>query len=295
MNFDTYQDKAQTTDQRPGRDESNLVVPLLGLAGETGSLLTEYKKLLRDGSAYHIFSERIQEEIGDILWYVANIATKAGLRLENIAQSNLQKIQNRWNPVAEMPLLPGSKFFDENYPDSERLPRMFSISIQEEKGSSPSVRMFLEGEKIGSHLTDNAYMDDGYRFHDIFHLAFVAVLGWSPVARAIMQKKRRSEPQTDEIEDGGRAAVIEEAIAALIFDYAKKRAFLEGVSALDYSLLNTIKSLTEHLEVSACSLHTWERAILQAFDVWRQIVVHRSGIVVGNQYEGSLKFEQLRS
>jgi hypothetical protein len=106
-----------------------------------------------------------------------------------------------------------------------------------------------------------------------------------------MRKKRKSNPQTDEVEDGGRAAVIDEAIAALAFDYAKSHAFLEGVSTIDYGFLNTIKSLTEHLEVSTISLHTWERAILQGFDVWRQIVAHRGGVIVGNQYEGTLRFE----
>jgi len=294
MNFDTYQDRAQETDQRPGDDESSLVVPLLGLAGETGSLLTEYKKLLRDGPAYRVFSERIREEIGDILWYVSNIATKAGLRLEDIAESNLRKIQNRWNPPADMPLLVGQRFLDESYPETEQLPRIFRITIHEKDGPTPSVRVFMDDEQIGSHLTDNAYDDDGYRFHDVLHLAFAAVLGWSPVARAIMRKKRKSEPRIDEVEDGGRAAVIDEAIAALAFDYARRHAFLKGVATLDYDLLKTIKSLTEHLEVRSASLHSWEQAILQGFAVWRQIVVHRGGIVLGNQYERSLTFQALQ-
>jgi NTP pyrophosphatase (non-canonical NTP hydrolase) len=293
MNFDEYQDEAQATDQHPGRSESSLVVPLLGLAGESGSLLTEYKKLLRDGDAYRVFSERIEEEIGDILWYLANIATKAGLRLEDVAESNLRKIRNRWNPPLEMPLLPGGRFLDENYPPTEHLPRTFRVAIREEHGPPPRVRIFLGESQIGSHLTDNAYNDDGYRFHDVFHLAFAAVLGWSPVTRAIMGKKRKSNPQTDEVEDGGRAAVIDEAVAALAFDYAKKHAFLEGVDTLDYGFLNTIKSLTDHLEVNARSLHTWQRAILQGFEVWRQIVANRGGVVVGNQYEGTLRFEPL--
>ncbi|HET9281072.1 MAG TPA: nucleoside triphosphate pyrophosphohydrolase family protein [Candidatus Angelobacter sp.] len=292
MNFDNYQDEAQITDQHPGKDEVSLVVPLLGLAGETGSLLTEYKKLLRDGSAYKVFSERIQEELGDILWYLANIATKAGLRLEDVARSNLRKIGNRWTPAPEVPLLPGSKFLDAEYPENERLPRTFAVTIREEAGPTPRVRISMNGEQIGSHLTDNAYKDDGYRFHDVFHLAFAAVLGWSPVARAIMKKKRKSNPRTDEVEDGGRAAVIDEAIAALAFDYAKKHAFLKGVTMLDYSILNTIKSLTEHLEVNVQSLHTWERAILQAFDVWRLVVANRGGIVIGNLYEGTVTFQK---
>jgi NTP pyrophosphatase (non-canonical NTP hydrolase) len=93
MDLQQYQLEASKTDQVPGSDIKSLMVPLLGLAGEAGSLLTEYKKLLRDGEAYRIFKERIAEELGDILWYVANIATKAELNLADVAHGNLTKIR----------------------------------------------------------------------------------------------------------------------------------------------------------------------------------------------------------
>jgi NTP pyrophosphatase (non-canonical NTP hydrolase) len=96
MDFHYYQQEASKTDQVPGPEEQNIVVPLLGLAGEAGSLLTEYKKHFRDGAAYRIFKERIAEELGDILWYMANIATKTGLSLDGVAQGNLRKIHDRW-------------------------------------------------------------------------------------------------------------------------------------------------------------------------------------------------------
>jgi NTP pyrophosphatase (non-canonical NTP hydrolase) len=96
MDFHHCQQEANKTDQVPGPEEQNIVVPLLGLAGEAGSLLTEYKKHFRDDDAYRIFTERIAEELGDILWYMANIATEAGLSLEEVAQGNLRKIHDRW-------------------------------------------------------------------------------------------------------------------------------------------------------------------------------------------------------
>ena len=43
--------------------------------------------------------------------------------------------------------------------------------------------MLMDGVLVGAALTDNAYQDDGYRFHDVFHIAFTAILGWSPVLR----------------------------------------------------------------------------------------------------------------
>lgn len=44
---------------------------MLGLAGETGELLNEYKKHLRDGEAHVLFKDRVAEELGDLLWYIA--------------------------------------------------------------------------------------------------------------------------------------------------------------------------------------------------------------------------------
>ncbi|MEQ1711401.1 MAG: MazG nucleotide pyrophosphohydrolase domain-containing protein, partial [Hyphomicrobium sp.] len=83
MNLNHYQSEAQQTDRVPTTSQASVelgvIVPLLGLAGEAGELLSAYKKFLRDGPAHRLFKERVAEELGDILWYVANVATKFGL------------------------------------------------------------------------------------------------------------------------------------------------------------------------------------------------------------------------
>ena len=66
------------------------------------------------------------------------------------------------------------------------------------------------------------------RFHDVFHLANAAILHWSPVFRALIRQKRKSDPKIDEVEDGGRATVVEEGLTAWIFSYAKGLNFFEG-------------------------------------------------------------------
>jgi NTP pyrophosphatase (non-canonical NTP hydrolase) len=91
MTLDEYQNEAAKTDKQKGKTEDGLIVPLLGLAGETGSLLTLYKKWMRDGDAYQVLGSRIAEELGDVLWYVATIAGKAGLSLSEIGDLNLKK------------------------------------------------------------------------------------------------------------------------------------------------------------------------------------------------------------
>ena len=55
---------------------------------------------------------------------------------------------------------------------------------------------------IGDTLTDNVRDPDHYRFHDVFHLAYAAILHWSPVVRALIKQKRKSVQYIDENEDG---------------------------------------------------------------------------------------------
>jgi len=81
------------------------------------------------------------------------------------------------------------------------------------------------GVIIGDRLKYNANETDHYGFHDVFHLAYVAHLGWSPVIRSLLKVKRKSVRAVDENEDGARAMIIEEGIATWIFNHAKKRDF----------------------------------------------------------------------
>lgn len=277
VDFNSYQKEALRTDRVPTQDctedATSLIVPMLGLAGETGQLLSEYKKHLRDGEAHRLFKERVSEELGDLLWYIANVASKFDLSLCGVARANLAKVEERWASKRAEPLI-----FDTELPEVERLPRQFEVEIIDvEDESGWRVRVMIDGKAFGAELTDNAYDPDGYRFHDVFHFAYAAVLGWSPVTRSLLRRKRKSRPLLDEVEDGGRAAVIEEGVAALAFDYARRHRFLDGVAALDFQLLRTIKDMTSHLEVRQCTTGEWEQAILQGFEVWRSVLAAGGG------------------
>lgn len=185
-----------------------------------------------------------------------------------------------------------SNSFDSEFPKSERLPRKFAVSITNVvHNGSAKMKAFINGKQIGDELTDNAYSNDGYRFHDVFHFAYAAVLRWSPVTRRILKCKRKSRPIVDEVEDGGRAAVIEEGICAFVFDYARHHNFLDGVSHLDYELLRTIKSLTSDLEVSQCTIRDWKKAILMGYEVWRQVEKNVGGRVTIDLDESAILYE----
>jgi NTP pyrophosphatase (non-canonical NTP hydrolase) len=275
MDLSSYQAMVMATDQAPVGSDNAIIVPLLGLAGEAGELLSEYKKHLRDGAAHQLFTERVTEELGDLLWYVSNVATKFGLDLEHIAQKNLTKCGTRWGK----PRIDSAAYtFDDGFPDYERLPRQFEVElINVVEDGRVRMQTLLNGRQIGDDLTDNAWVGDGYRFHDVFHLAYAAVLGWSPVARKLLRRKRKSNPLVDEVEDGARAIITEECISVLVFEYARGHNFLAGISSLDYDLLKTIKSMTANLEVSLCTFGDWEKAILAGYEVWREIEKNQGG------------------
>ncbi len=278
MDLGEYQRESRRTDQLPPEDK---IVPLLGMGGEVGSLLAEYKKWLRDGDAHALVTEQIAEELGDILWYLANAATKFGLDLETIAAENLAKTTDRWLPEGTEPTY---RFFDHGFSIAEQLPRRFTAEVHDETGSSGKARMCLTINSVpaGDSLQDNSHGVDGYRFHDIFHLAHAAKLGWSPVLRGKLldpDRKRRSDPEVDEVEDGGRAIVIDEPIVAYVWEYARRHRFLDGVTTVDYRVLKTIGQLTSGLEVAARTSHQWEEAILSGYQVWRQVNAQRGGVV----------------
>jgi NTP pyrophosphatase (non-canonical NTP hydrolase) len=287
MKFRTYQEAALQTDQRQGTDLADIVVHLLGLAGEAGSVATEYKKMLRDGAAHTAAKARIREELGDVLWYIAALATKLDLDLDDIARANLEKTRDRWQRTTADP-------FDDDYPHSEQLPREgtfeFVASVTDE--GRPAVQVWHDGRWLGDPLTDNSHVGDGYRFHDVFHLAYAAVLGWSPVTRKLTGTKRKSNPEIDEAEDGGRAIVCEEGIALNAFAYATSHNYLVGVSRLDFPFLNSIRDNTTSYEVGVRTAADWEQAILTGFAAWRALRDNNGGTVVLNAETRSLVFQE---
>lgn len=274
MDLNEYQDKARATDQRPGREGDAIVVPLLGIAGEAGALLTEYKKLLRDGPAYASFSDQVAEELGDILWYVANLAGKFDLRLDDIAMANLVKTSTRWGDRESGPgAWTEPHLFDDGFPESEQFPRQMTAEVTQtvDPDSLATVRLTIDGQSYGDPLNDNTMFDDGYRFHDVLHLVHVAMLGWSPTMRRLMKRKRKSQPVIDHAEDGARATTVDEGVVEMIFDYARRHNFLDGVDRIDFELLRTVKRRTSSHEVRVRSVAEWEQAILEAYRIWRSI------------------------
>lgn len=180
------------TDQTGSDGSDGTLVAVLGLAGEAGDLATQFKKRLRDGAGYTLYPQACAEEIGDILWYASTLCSKLGLGFEEVARENLAKTKARWR--APQPL-PGQRaLYDAREKTTEQIPRQFTIAFTEtRRDGKTAVQLARSGKPCGAGLTDNAYFEDGYRYHDAFHLAYAAVLGWSPITRDLLACKRRSE------------------------------------------------------------------------------------------------------
>jgi NTP pyrophosphatase (non-canonical NTP hydrolase) len=373
MLLNDFQQFTIKTDQNTKPGYSGLSLPLLGLFGEVGSLLSELKKKQRDADSYAGYEESVLEEFGDVLWYFANIAQRASLTLDHLAKRMLREggqqglrsmemVDNfRALQIAREPAIPTNREtfeagaialagkvgrllddvslqkldinpelladhlvailkailraaddanvsldeavqrnikkvtsrwpIDRKYPDlfdvdldvDEQLPRRIEMLILEKKSGTKTVVMQkCNGINIGDRLTDNKAQADDYRFHDVFHLANAAVLGWSPVIRALLRVKRKSNPGVDETEDGARAVLIEEGVATWIFNHASRLNYFETINTLDYSLLKAVQELVTGYEVELCPLWLWEEAILQGYKAFRFLKENRKGLVVAD-------------
>jgi len=69
----------------------------LGLAGEAGEIAGKVKKILRDHDGRMTYSVRnaLAKELGDILWYVAELCTLLDLDMGDVANGNVTKLQDR--------------------------------------------------------------------------------------------------------------------------------------------------------------------------------------------------------
>lgn len=96
MEMNSYQSAARKTATYPdvGR---NPIYPTLGLTGEAGEVADKVKKVIRDREG--VFDtdtrEAIKLELGDVLWYVAQLSSELGYDLNEVAEANLQKLSSR--------------------------------------------------------------------------------------------------------------------------------------------------------------------------------------------------------
>ena len=96
MNFNDYQTKSRKTAKYPVIGHA-VIYPALGLVNEAGDVAGKIKKVFRDrdGQVSEEVREALKAELGDVLWYIAQVATELDLSLDEIAEHNIAKLYDR--------------------------------------------------------------------------------------------------------------------------------------------------------------------------------------------------------
>jgi len=96
MNLNEYQKKAKRTAGRVNI-KSDWVYPVLGLVGEAGEVADKVKKIFRDknGKISSEDKDALISELGDVLWYLSEIASQLDVKLEDVAKANIEKLASR--------------------------------------------------------------------------------------------------------------------------------------------------------------------------------------------------------
>jgi NTP pyrophosphatase (non-canonical NTP hydrolase) len=281
----TFADVQQARALNGATDSPAFEIALLGLAGKAGRLLDDASKLAENrftlsGHLVEIFREVVR---------AANIAN---IDLGEAAAANFQKTYSMWPPQY---LRTYPKLFDDDFVELERLPRQFQMELVEiERNGKKYVIQSRNDVIIGDAVTDNRVAEDDYRFHDVFHISYAAILGWSPVLRALFKLKRKSQSIIDEVQDGARAILVEECVSNLVFEQAVRLNYFESLDGLDYSLMKLIPHFVKGREVEVCQLWQWERAILEGYRVFRKFRQHRKGVITADLEKRTIDFVELK-
>lgn len=318
MEFRQFQLKARETSQLSLGGPQGVTAPMLGLASETGSILNVYKKYLRDGIDLASNRDLLREELGDLLWYVAAVATACELDLEDIAATNLRRTRDRYLRTGREQF-DGLPVLDAAYPIHERFPRRLVVAFVElphlsGRGSARMTLVSAEpnafpdgpavigsrrpvgfdvGAPLGDQLTDNSRRTDSYRFHDAIHFGFLAVLGWSPTVRALLRLKRKSDPDTDECEDGARAIFAEEGLAAVLSRLAKRRMGFLSESSIDGEVIDVVRAAVTDLEVERLPGWLWRSAIHQGFCALHNLAANAGGYLSADLDDRRLTYHKV--
>lgn len=94
LTLNDYQNYASRTARAGGDGQQRLIIAALGLAGEAGEFANMVKKLTAHG--HDIEPEILADELGDVMWYVAEAATALGISLGSIGQDNVNKLKKRY-------------------------------------------------------------------------------------------------------------------------------------------------------------------------------------------------------
>lgn len=251
-----------------------------------GDLTTE--SLTSDGVKSNGFRDELKK-IGNLLVSIAEGEVDGGI--QRVVSFNLEKTKSRYG---ENGVFSSCLHTDNEFPSWQKLPDEMTVSLEPVGGDQKTIAIIWNGIRYGDLLQDNKPVPDGYRFHDVYHFGFYALLGWSPVTRALLKMKRKNKSEIDDNEDGARAILVEEGIVHFVFNYCQSRNFeFEAGSRVDTNLLKTIKFMTQGFEVQDVETKLWEHAIVEITSVFKQMNENGGGKLILCRTSPSVAFEAL--
>lgn len=282
IEFADYQELAFLTARTQGRELIGVCVAVLWQLG--AELLRTTLPDIEITLNKNVKDRPVNVVLGEIAWHLCAVASVLELSVEEVAAKNVEKINLRTEQGPATPL------HDDERGESEKFPRKFEVSFVSVQ--KDQLRMYLRDRQLGHDLDDNAWEDDGYRFHDALHLSNIAHLGWSPVFRGFMGKKRKSTPRVDRVEDGARALILEELVIKAIHSEGTRLAKESGKSSADgptrafptrgsinFKFLKSLKTLVEGHEVSKNQYREWKDAILDGSEIYYSLRIEQQGTV----------------
>ena len=94
MTINEYQELAMATLNPALSEKDVLINGVMGLCGESGEVIDIVKKWLAQG--HELDKEHIVDELGDVAWYIAEIAHVLGVTLEDVLEKNISKLKTRY-------------------------------------------------------------------------------------------------------------------------------------------------------------------------------------------------------
>jgi len=138
---------------------------------------------------------------------------------------------------------------------------------EDNSGPYASVTISWENGQYGDALNDNAWQEDFYRYHDVFHFGLYALQGYSAVVRHFMDKVSSAREQK-----------LEECLAIIAFNDAQHRGFYRQQTPSRH-LYKFWRDETMDTLLAPPAYKQWAQNLKQIYGIWQQLADHRGGIV----------------
>lgn len=151
MDFNEYQTKAQRT-SATNTPKEKLLNGLMGLNGEAGECIDAYKKHLFQG--HDLDTNKLIDEVGDVLWYIAEIAEGLNISIEEIAYKNIKKLENRYKK---------NKFNKQESiqrKEEEKIPKGLIVNGEDGQDIDVYKKHLSQGHNLDNNININKLIDD---------------------------------------------------------------------------------------------------------------------------------------